>query len=58
MGIEHHALPDGFPERLHDIADRLAMMPYGLSTRQFEDYKNNLIRMLAKMAEFPHPVEG
>jgi hypothetical protein len=58
MGIEHHALPDGFAERLEDIGDRLAMMPYGLSVRQFEDYKNNLIRQLAKMAEFPHPVEG
>lgn len=52
----HHALPDGYADRLLDLADRIQMMPFALGKRQFEDYKNDIIRQLASLAEFPHPV--
>jgi len=53
---DHHALPDGFAERLEDIADRLEMMPFALGHGQFIEYKRELIRMLIAMSEFPHKV--
>jgi hypothetical protein len=59
MGIEHHALPDGFAERLEDIADEVALLvPNEGNERAFTDRKREIQRKLWAMAQFPYPVEG
>ena len=51
---EHHALPDGFAERLQDLADEVAML---VPSDHFTDRKREIQRKLWAMSEFPHPVE-
>ena len=49
----HHALPDGFAERLQDLADEVAKL---IPSDHFTDRKREIQRKLWAMAEFPYRV--
>jgi len=57
--IEHHALPDGYAERLEDLADRVALLVHNPDNPEcFIREKREIQRQLWAMAEFPHPVSN